>query len=203
MLRTNLATRPFYNTRPVRAAFIVAAAVALALILFDVVQLVRLTASQRALGARAAEAEQQAGRLRAEADRTRREIDPTELQAVAVAAREANAIIDRRDFSWTELLGHFEATLPEDVRITAIRPTIEAEGQVSLAVAVEARRAEDLDAFVEAIETGGAFRDALAIQQITDTDGLILATIETRYTPPARVPDAATADPVPTAGAGR
>ena len=47
--------------------------------------------SQQTLGASAAEAEQEAARLRAEAARIRAQINPQELQVVANAAREANA----------------------------------------------------------------------------------------------------------------
>lgn len=181
MLRTNLATRPFYNTRAVRAALGIAAAAVLALVLYDVVQLVNLTFTQRSLGARASDAEAQATRIRAEAERTRRQIDPEELQTVANAAREANAIIDQRAFSWTALFERFEATLPPDVRITAVQPTLGEDGTTRLRIAVQARRAEDLDAFVEAMEDSGAFREALAIQEVTNTEGMIDATIETTY----------------------
>ena len=160
MLRTNLSTRPFYNVQAVRVLLGVAAAAVLALVLFDVVQLLNLTVSQQSLGARAADAEAQAARLLAEAERTRKQIDPTELETVANAAREANAIIDRRAFSWTALFEHFEATLPPDVRITAVQPGLEREGATRVRIAVEARRAEDLDAFVEALEEGGTFREA-------------------------------------------
>ena len=181
MLRTNLATRPFYNIRAVRAVLMIAGAATLALVLYDVAQLVNLTFTQRSLGARASDAEAQATRLRAEAERTRRQIDPEDLQTVANAAREANAIIDRRAFSWTALFERFEATLPSDVRITAVQPTLEEEGTTRLRIAVEARRAEDLDAFVEAMEESGAFRQALAVQEVTNSEGMIDATIETTY----------------------
>lgn len=197
MLRTNLATRPFYNIRAVRVALGIAAAVVLALVLYDVVQLVTLTVSQRSLGARAADAEAQAARIRAEAERTRRQIDPEELQTVANAAREANAIIDRRAFSWTALFERFEATLPPDVRITAVQPGLDENGLTHLRVAVEARRAEDLDAFIEAMEESGVFREALAIQEVASADDVIEATIETTYVAGTAVFDAAPADTRP------
>ena len=198
MLRTNLATRPFYNVQAVRVLLGVSAAAVLALVLFDVVQLLNLTVSQQSLGARASDAEAQAARLLAEAERTRKQIDPTELQTVANAAREANAIIDRRAFSWTALFEHFEATLPPDVRITAVQPGIDREGATRVRVAIEARRAEDLDAFVEALEEGGTFREALATQETTSPDGVIQAAIEATYMGPAAAGDGTTtqAEPV-------
>ena len=45
-----------------------------------------------------------------------------ELALVAAAAKEANGLIEQRTFSWTELFNQLEATLPEDVMLTAVRP---------------------------------------------------------------------------------
>jgi hypothetical protein len=120
-LRTNLASRPFYNVRAVRALIGALGLIVVALSLFNVVQLVRLSASQRTLGARASEAETRAQRLRTEAARIRTQINQRELETVSAAAREANSIIDRRAFSWTGLFIQLEATLPDDVRSTAPR----------------------------------------------------------------------------------
>jgi len=203
MLRTNLATRPFYNVQAVRVVLGLAGAAVLALVLFDVVQLLTLTASQQSLGARAMDAEAQAARLLAEANRTRSQIDTEELQTVANAAREANAIIDRRTFSWTTLFEHFEAMLPPDVRITAVQPGPGRDGATRVRVAVEARRAEDLDAFVEALEEGGKFRDALATQEVTSLDGVIQAAIEATYLAPAAVGDGTSSEAQPARAEGQ
>ena len=186
MLRTNLSTRPFYNVRAVQVTLGIFAGLVLAITLFNVVEIVRLAASQRSLGSHAAESETEAARLRAEAVPIRSQINPRELQVVAAAAREANGIIDQRAFSWTSLFGQFESTLPPDVRITAVRPRLERNGTFVVAIAVEARRAEDVDGFIEALELKGAFRDVLAVQQQTSETGLIDAVIEATYVPPAR-----------------
>jgi hypothetical protein len=185
MLRTNLSTRPFYNVRAVHAALGAAAAVVLLFTLFNAVQIVRLALSQQTLGASAADAEQEAARLRSEAAKIRAQINPQELKVVANEAREANRIIDQRAFSWTELFAQFEATLPPDVRITAVQPRIE-ENNFVIGVGVEARRAEDLDAFVEALETGGSFHNVLAVKEQTGESGLIEAIVEANYVPRPR-----------------
>lgn len=186
MLRTNLSTRPFYNVRAVQAALIGLGAVVMALTLFNLVEIVRLTASQRTLGAHASQAEQDAQRLRAEATRVRAQINPKELQVVAGAAREANAIIDQRAFSWSALFSQFEATLPDNVRISAVRPRLERDGSFVVAIGVQARRVEDLDAFIEALETRSSFKNVLATQEQTGDDGLLDAVVEGTYVPPAR-----------------
>ena len=130
MLRTNLSTRPFYNVRAVRALLGLAALLVAGFTLFNVVQLVRLSATQRTLSADAVRAETDAARLRADAVRLRGQIDPRELALVSADAREANAIIDRRTFSWTALFVQFEESLPPDVRITAVQPRREQDGIV-------------------------------------------------------------------------
>src|SRR5262245_9489081 len=197
MLRINLATRPFYNVRVVQVVLGLAVALVIGLTAFNVTQILRLQASQSTLGARASQATLEARRLLADADRIRKQIDPQELQVVANAAREANAIIDQRAFSWTDLLSEFEVTLPADVRITAVQPRLEKTSFI-VAIAVEARRSEDLDAFIEALERRGSFHNVLSVQEQTNSDGLIHAVIEGAYMPSAAA-DAA----LPVEGVGR
>ena len=183
MLQANLSTRPFYNIRAVRAVLGLVVGLVAAATLFNVVQLASLGMRQATLGARAAEAEQEAARLDAEAARIRAQIDPQELQVVAAAAREANTIIDQRAFSWTRLFAQFENTLPPDVRITAVQPRVQRGGEFVVSVGVEARRTEDLDEFIEALETRGGFRNVLSVQEQTGPAGLIQAVIEGAYAP--------------------
>jgi hypothetical protein len=190
MLRTNLSTRPFYNERAVQAALGVLAVVAIAFTLFNVVEVLRLSAAQSQLGASAADAEREAQRLRSEAAKFRTQIDPKELQSVSEAAREANAIIDRRAFSWIELLSHFEETLPDDVRVIAVQPRVE-KNRIIVRVVAQARRVEDLDGFIEALEQKGAFREVTPIQEATNDEGLIQAVIEGEYAPPPSIAEAA------------
>ena len=191
MLRTNLSTRPFYNVRAVRALLGLFALVVIAFTLFNVIQTVRLLALQRTLSADAVRAENEAARLRAQAAGFRARIDPRELAAVSAEAREANAIIDRRAFSWTTLFSQFEQALPPDVRITAVQPRREQDGTFAVNIGVEARRVEDVEAFIEALEARTPFRDVLPVEEQTGDNGLIEAIIDGRYMP-ARPGTAAT-----------
>jgi Tfp pilus assembly protein PilN len=191
MIRTNLSTRPFYNVRAVQLALGALAAIVLLVTVFNVAQIIRLTASQRALGAQAQQAEQEAARLRAEAAEIRQRIDPKELEIVAIAAREANGIIDQRTFSWTNLFTHLEATLPADVRATEITPQRESN---VVSIQVQARSVEDLGEFIESLEKTGAFHDVLPKTEVTMENDVIEADIEARYTQ-ATAAAAATAEP--------
>jgi Tfp pilus assembly protein PilN len=185
MIRTNLSSKPFYNVRAVQVIVGALAAIVLGITLFNVIEIVRLVAAQQTLGANADAAEREATRLRGEAARIRGQINPKELQTVASAAREANELIDQRAFSWTELFAQFEMTLPEDVRITAMQPRVENRMFV-VAVSVEARRAEDLDGFIQALERTGMFQNVLATETQANEDGLLEAIIEGHYQPRLR-----------------
>lgn len=199
MLRTNLSSRPFYNARAVRAALLAAVVVVVGLTLFNLFQIVRLTSIRSTLGASESAARSEAARLRSEAARIRSQIDQAELQVVAAAAREANTLIDKRAFSWTDLMAQFETTLPEDVRVRAVQPRLE-NGAFVVSVVVEGRGAEDIDAFIEALEQTGNFKDVLPLVQQSAEDGLIESTIEGVYLAGSR-PLEATANPA--AGEGQ
>jgi Tfp pilus assembly protein PilN len=189
-LRTNLATRPFYNVRAVQVMLALLAVLVLVLTVYNVTRLIQLTGSQRTLGARASQAEADAQRLRTEAARIRTQINQKELEAVAAAAREANGIIDRRAFSWTDLFTHLEATLPDEVRITNVQPRLE-KGQIKIGLIAEARRPEDIAEFIEALEQSGTFQNVVPLQQQSDETGLIQVAMEGDYSGRPRAAEAA------------
>ena len=193
-LGTNLATRPFYNVRAVQVVLGALTVLVLAFTLFNGIELMRLRASENTLGSTAAGSEAQAQKLRADAQRIRTQINQKELEAVSAAAREANAIIDRRAFSWTELLEQLEATLPPDVRITTVQPRLE-EGIFKVALAAEARRAEDVNDFIDALEKTGAFRDIVPLREEVSDEGLVSTALDTVYMPPPRAAEASAEAP--------
>lgn len=181
MLRTNLATRPFYNERAVHAVLALVALAVVAITAFNVTRVVRLSRENTALSTRVSRDDTEAERLRREAAAIRRAIDKDELEVIAVAAREANALIDHRTFSWTAFFNYIESTLPPDVMLIAVRPSV-AEGRTHVTMTVVGRRAEDIDEFVEKLEATGAFENVLqAMTDATDT-GLQRAIIESIYT---------------------
>jgi hypothetical protein len=198
MLRTNLATRPFYNIRAVQAALGACVAIVILFTMFNLISLLQLAASQRSLGVRAVQAQNDASKLRADATRVRSQVDAKELEVVSAAAREAKTIIEMRAFSWTELLAQFEKTLPENVRVTAVQPRVERDGQIIVGMRVEARQIGDIEKFLDELEMTGAFRNVLATDEQSTDDGLLEAVIEGMYVP--QPPAAASEKPVATAG---
>lgn len=201
MIRTNLSTRPFYNTQAVTLVIGALAVVALAATLFNVGSILRYTQSDSALGLQAAQDAERATMLRAEAAKLRASVDARQVELIAGEARQANDLIDRRVFSWTELFNQFESTLPAGVRITAVRPTVEEDGRIRLSIAVAARGVDDINTFMESLEKTGAFERLLTREERVDEEGQLEATLEAAYRPvspaaavvPAAAPEATAA----------
>jgi hypothetical protein len=186
MLRGNLSTRPFYNERAVRMLLAGLAIVAAGLAVFNVVEIMRLERAGRDARQTVAENAAQGRDLRAKAQVIRQSINQAQLESVRASARDANALIDRRTFSWTALLNYFQATLPADVRVASVSPQIDDDGRMLVSVTLFARRVDDLSEFMDALETTGAFADVLSRQIGTEEDGTIRADVQGYYSGPAK-----------------
>ncbi len=184
MLRSNLSTRPFYNDRAVRAGLAVVALVALGLTVFNLGRIWWLRSESGDLRERSEQNESLARDLRQKAQGIRQSLNRQELAVVQSAAREANELIDRRAFSWTDLFNRFETTLPPDVRLMAVQPQVDAEGRLLVAMTVMSRRVEDLDAFIDALEKTGAFREVLTRQEEAEDDGTRKSVLQGYYGSP-------------------
>ncbi len=194
MLRTNLATRPFYNERAVHVLVAAAAAIVLAITAVNVVRIVTLSRHNTELSSRVNAQRAEADRLTSEAARIRRTINKDELELVVNAAQEANTLIDQRTFSWTEFFNLIEATLPPDVMLSSVRPSFK-NGITHVNMLVLGRRPEDIDEFMEKLEATGSFEEITpAAADNTDT-GLKRVVIESVYAAHAPEEPAAAAKP--------
>jgi hypothetical protein len=182
VLRTNLSTRPFYNERVIHLLIALAGVIILGITFFNAVKVVDLSRQSTQLSTRIGRDRLEADQRNREAARIRKGIDPNELKVVAAAAREANTLIDQRTFSWTAFFNHLEATLPPDVMLVSVRPTVD-RGATHVSMVVLGRTAEDIDEFIEKLEATGAF-DKILPRTVDKTDeGLNRAVLESVYTP--------------------
>lgn len=201
MIRGNLATRPFYNERAVHVWLIaIAIAVALATV-FNVAQMIRYSRSDTELAREAANDEARATELRADAARLRATVDTKQIERASVEARQANELIDRRTFSWTELWNQFEATLPPNVRITSFRPRLDDRRGIVVTVTLIARGVADILQFMDNLENTGAFPEVFPPSERTTEEGQLETVLESVYVPKSRA--SAGPDPAPPAQASQ
>ena len=199
MIRTNLSTRPFYNERGVHLALVLVMIVAIAATLFNVTRFAQLKNRDSGLSTQIARDEDRADDLRAQAARLRATIDPRQIELVTNEARKANDLIDRRTFSWTELFNRFETTLPEDVRITSVRPKVDTVKGTTLTITIVAKALEDVYQFMANLEGTGAFSGLLPKDDRFNEQGYLETIIETSYNPAALARSAAPSAATPRA----
>ena len=184
MIRTNLSTRPFYNERAVSFWLLVFLAVVVAATVFNTSRVLRYSRSDTELGTSSSQDEARAAELRAEAAKIRGSVDAKQIEVASSEARQANDLIDRRTFSWTELFNMFEKTLPDDVRIASVRPHVERDKGIVLAVVVSARSVDDVNTFISNLEATGAFKNVRPAEEHTDdVSGMLLSSLEAVYLP--------------------
>ena len=183
MIRTNLSTRPFYNERAVQLVLLGAGLVVLAATLFNVTRILQLSRQDTQLATQAASDEARARDLVAAAARRRAAVDPRALELASVEARQANDLIDRRTFSWTELFNRFETTEPDEVRITAVRPRLDPKRGTVVTIVIMARTVEDVNQFIDRLEATGAFTQLVRLDEHLDENqqNLWQATLEGIY----------------------
>jgi Tfp pilus assembly protein PilN len=188
VIRTNLSTRPFYNERIVRLWLVAIALVALAATAFNVSRVLRYSRSDTRLATQASHDEARAADLRQQAVRLRASVDPKQVDYAAADARQANELIDRRTFSWTELFNRFETTLPDEVRIASVRPRIDRDHGFMLVINVTARSVDDVNSFIINLENTGAFMNIRPADERTDEAGMVQSSLEAEYLPSAGKP---------------
>lgn len=184
MIRTNLSTRPFYNERIVGVVMLLLSTIVVAVTIFNATRIVQLSRSDKQLLSDASRDERRATEQREAAARLRASVDTRQIDLISADARRANNLIDRRTFSWTELFNIFETTLPDEVRITSVRPMVDSRTGTVLTITIVARTIDDANQFVENLEKTGAFGGKLFPRDDHfDDQGLLEATLEPTYLP--------------------
>jgi len=180
MLRINLATRPFYNERAVDVGLVGIALVAVLVLVTSVIRLSVLLQERATLTAAAESNEQQADEIFDQRVELQRQAGTTELELLVAASREANRLIDQRAFSWTDFLNRIEATLPDEVMLTSLRPDV-ADRVVGVQVGIVSKSVGAIDRFIERLEATGAFADVLSREEEITDAGLYRAVLYGRY----------------------
>ena len=183
MIRTNLATRPFYNARAVNVWLGLAAIVVVLASVFNISRVLRYSGSNTELASQASQDETRAVDARRTASRLRAGIDGKQIETASLDARQANDLIDRRTFSWTALFNRFEATLPDDARITSVSPKLDRQGRTVVTVVVLARSVDDVNKFMERLDVTGVFFELRSARERTKDDGQIESVLEMMYRP--------------------
>jgi len=188
VIRTNLSTRPFYNERLVHSWLIAIAVLVAAAGAFNISRVIRYSRSDTRLATQASHDESRAADLHQQAARLRASVDPRQVEFASADARQANDLIDRRTFSWTELFNRFETALPDDVRIAGVRPRVDRQLGILLTINVSAKGVDDVNTFIENLEATGAFESVRPAEEHLEESGMLQSILEAVYLPAAGKP---------------
>lgn len=201
MIRHNLSTRPFYNDRAVNLWLTALAVVAVLVTGVNVASVLRYSGSNTELVRQAAQDEDRAEELRKNAAALRASVDAKQIGEASEDARQANDLIDRRTFSWTELFNRFETTLPDNVRIRSVRPALDRDHRIGLTIAVLARGVDDVNAFMERLDATGLFQELRSIEEHLNDEEQVESVLQAVYLPGASAPAGQTAGQAAAPGA--
>ena len=189
MIRTNLSTRPFYNERAVHVWLLMAALLVLAATVWNVTTGLRYQQGDSELARQADADEARTQQIRQQVTKLRGSVDPRQIDAASTSARQANELIDRRTFSWTELLNRLETTLPAEAHIVAVRPKVDRANGILLTLNIVARDVDDVNQFMENLEETGAFVNPRPTTERFNDEGLFESILETNYMPANAKPE--------------
>jgi Tfp pilus assembly protein PilN len=190
VIRTNLSTKPFYNERSVQMLLLIVAVIVVAATSFNVSRVLRYSRSDTQLATQSTRDEARAADLRKQAAQLRSSVDLRQVDFATADAKQANDLIDRRTFSWTDLFNRFEATLPDEVRIVSVKPRPERTHGVVLLIAVVARGVDDVNQFIANLEATGAFLKLRPNEERVNEHGEFESMFETTYVPSVTPPSA-------------
>jgi Tfp pilus assembly protein PilN len=165
----NLARQPFRNERLPTLVLLLGCAVLLGLSVRHAVAARDLLPERTAgVDGELVALEQEVARLRTEAARLRtRSASEQALREWAVI----RDLVDRRAFSWSELLGRLEEVVPAGIRLVSIAPT-GTDGEVEVAVTAVGEAVEDGLEFLEALQKGEEFREPFLSSVAEASEGI-------------------------------
>jgi type IV pilus assembly protein PilN len=153
----NLATQPLRRDRPMIIAS-TAAAVALLGLLGLLITLVFLERDQmRETRTDIARLENELRALSAEQSRVETVLRRPENAEVLERSLFLNALLYRKGISWTRIFADLEKTLPHNVRLMSIRPTVNSRNEITLEMNVGAETTQPVVEMLMRLESSNVF----------------------------------------------
>ncbi|MBI4442320.1 MAG: hypothetical protein HY649_02970 [Acidobacteria bacterium] len=153
----NLASQPYENLRPLYLAVGMALAVAVGLALSVVWKDWQNRDETRAVTEQIRRLQRDSAALEQEHQELERSLRTPEVQQISDRAAFLNSLILRKSLSWTQLFMELEKILPNQARITAIRPSLNQSQQAELSLTVAAVEMRPLVEFLKNLESSSRF----------------------------------------------
>ena len=179
----NLASQPFRRDRAVLAAAGTLGVMLIALLVF-LISLNRLQSGQVAdTRNEIAQLEKQIRSVSAEQARFDAVLREPENAEVLERSLFLNALLYRKGISWTRIFADLEKVVPYNVRIMSIRPTVNAQNQISLDMTIGTESPQPAIELLKSLETSPLFGAANLHSSLppTQTDKLWRYRVSVNY----------------------
>jgi hypothetical protein len=126
----------------------------------------------------------------ASAEQARDAIGRFQVSTLAAESRELNRIVLERRFSWLDLLGRLERTLPGEVRLARLAPKVDEDGSVALALSLVGRGSQSIVHTIEALSKDPLFSEVEILSETTQEEGVPEGRsfeVRATYRPAARI----------------
>ena len=153
----NLAREPFRRDRPMLVASSATAILLLVSLAFLVTMALTERAAAKQTQAELDRAQTQRARIRAEQTRLDSQLRRPDNAIVLDRNIMINDMIRHKSISWTRLFADLETVLPANVRVTSIRPQVNAREQLSLDMTVESETPEAVFGLIQKFEASDIF----------------------------------------------
>lgn len=181
-LHLNLASRPWQNTRPFWITVAVASVLILVLLVNNVQAAWTYYMETEETRAAISDIQTRATAEKQAAARLQEQIDGLDRNDLMRRVDFVNRQIAERAFSWSQLLDHLERVIPDDVRLTSLRPSIEENGRIQLALNCKAKNQHAYVDTIRQITADPYFHNPYPLSESTK-DGEVSFTLQVTYRP--------------------
>jgi hypothetical protein len=106
------------------------------------------------------------------AEEARAAIGRFQVSTLAAESRELNRIVQERRFSWLDLLGRLERTLPGDVRLARLAPKVSEDGSVALSLSLVGRGSQSVVRTIDSLARDPLFSEIEILSETTQEEGV-------------------------------
>lgn len=175
MLRTNLnlSSVPFINNRKFYLVSLLLSGILCGVSYWNATQYLKVHSRKMEMDQVLEKTRQQIWKLEGEEQQIRGRLLRPETADFLDTVEYVNQLIDRRTFSWTELLNDLEQVVPPNVQVVSIRPRI-VRNEFGIEITANARNSEDYVSFLSNLEASRKFGGVVPIfEDLSKTPGFV------------------------------
>ena len=175
MLRTNLnlSSSPFVNNRKFYLVSLLLLGVLAGVSYWNAAQYLKVHSRKTEMDRVLQKTRQQVDKVEGEELQIRNRLLKPETADFLETVEFVNQLIERRTFSWTQLLNDLEQVVPPNVQVVSIRPRI-VRNEFGVEITANARSSEDYVSFLSNLESSRKFGGVVPIfEDLSKTPGFV------------------------------